>query len=246
MKIVASVAAVATVAPVGIGALEREARRHDPRPPPRRRRPARRRQPRAAGRPAETPAADPARVRRHPSRHRAGGRRRPGRERDAKPSAPAARKDARPATVATSWEPRSLRTRERTGPPGRRRTNSASRPVRRRPWSGAARAQGGRSTGNVGPIRATRDERGRRPREGRGRVPGGGRHEQSPKPETTEESVPAPADTHTHRRPTLSPATTPDQPRCPARDRRRHPAGAAGHCRRGGSRRLTAVASRAA
>ena len=112
VKIVASVAAVATLTPVGIGTLEREARRHD----------ARRR--RAGDVPPTAQRVPRDARRRHPQRRR----RRRGRHRAAapapaagavrvvdettKPSAPATKKDRVQRRKPTNWEPRSLRTRD--------------------------------------------------------------------------------------------------------------------------------------
>ena len=227
VKIVASVAAVATLTPVGIGTLEREARRHD-RAAAAQETSRTTTQPRAARRPAETPAATPTRAAAPVAATApAAGAVRVVNE-TTKPSAPAARKDhvqrrkhdelgaAITAALAT-----------RTGPTWT--PKDQQRVATRRAGVRGRRARAGRTLdGPPGPIRATRDERERPPRRRSRRGSQEESHEQSPKPETTEESVPAPADTHTTPQTDAQPGATPDQPRCPARDRRRRPS----RCRR--------------
>ncbi len=194
VKIVASVAAVATLTPVGIGTLEREARRHD-RAATAQETSRTTTQPRAAGRPAETPAATPTRAAAPVAATApAAGAVRVVNE-TTKPSAPAARKDHVQRRKPTNWEPRSLRTRDEDRPAWT--PKDQQRVATRAPASAdGGHGQGGRSTGR----RARYAQPVTNGNEDREKVATGSQeepHEQSPKPETTEESVPAPADTHT-------------------------------------------------
>ena len=112
-----------------------------------------------------------------------------------KPSAPAAKKDHVQRRKPTNWEPRSLRTRGEDRPAWT--PKDQQRVATRAPESaGGGHGQGGRSTGrrarDAQPATNGNDDRDTVATESQEEP-----HEQSPKPETTEESVPAPADTHT-------------------------------------------------
>ena len=170
VKIVASVAAVATLTPVGIGTLEREARRHDRAAAQETSRTTT--QPRAAGRPAEDTRSDADACGGTRRGDRAGGRRRPGRERDDEAVRAGGEEGPRPATQADELGA-AITAHSRRGPA---RLDAEGPAARRDPCAGVRgrRARAGRTLdGPSGPIRATRDERERRPREGRDRVPGG-------------------------------------------------------------------------
>ena len=194
VKIVASVAAVATLTPVGIGTLEREARRHD-RAAAAQETSRTTTQPRAARRPGGDTRSDADACGGTRRGDRAGGRRRPGRERDDEAVRAGGEKDHVRRRKTTNWEPRSLRTRDEDRPAWT--PKDQQRVATRAPASAdGGHGQGGRSTGRraryAQPVTNRNDDR--------EKVATGSReepHEQSPKPETTEESVPAPADTHT-------------------------------------------------
>ena len=223
VKIVASVAAVATLTPVGIGTLEREARRHD-RAAAAAQEPARPARRDAPSRPAATPAAatTPAR----PVVATAAPAPAPAVavrvvDRTPEPSAPSTKKARVERRKTTSWEPRSLRTRDgdderadRTPKEQQRAATAVPRPDVR---------GHGRSTGRALPLSNGTDHRD-------GAASGSQKepHDQQPKPETTEEPVPAPAETHTGTQTQTQPARTPDRATCLPRRPRRRPS----RCRR--------------
>ncbi len=221
VKIVASVAAVATLTPVGIGTLEREARRHD-RAAAAVREPARTPPPReAASRPVETdrprrrPRVRPSRAR-HPLPRPVAVR---VVDRTPQPSAPSESKHRAERRRTPNWEPRSLR------PPREDERADRTPKQQQRVGTAAPRPDGARADGGRGrsPLPTGTDHRDDAVSASQKES-----HDQQPEPATAEEPVPAPAETHTARRPSLSPARTPDQATCLPRRPRRRPS----RCRR--------------
>ena len=169
VKIVASVAAVATLTPIGIGTLEREARRHD-RAAAAAQEPARPARRDAPSRPAATPAAatTPAR----PVVATAAPAPAPAVavrvvDRTPEPSAPSTKKARVERRRTTTWEPRSLRTRDGDGERADRTPKEQQAPRRGAAVPRPSVRGRGRSTAAA---RVPRDDTERPPRRRRERV----------------------------------------------------------------------------
>jgi RNA polymerase sigma factor (sigma-70 family) len=211
VKIVASVAAVATLTPVGIGTLEREARRHHRAAAAQettRTTTQHRAASPAAGTPAATPAPARAAVPAAAPAPAAGAVR--VADKTTKPTAPPAKKDHVGRRTQTNWEPRSLRTGDDRRPTWTPRDQQ--RVATRAPESAAGgHGQGRRSTGRgarpAQPLTNWNDHRDEGATGSREES-----HEPSPQRQTTAEPVPAPADTHTTPQTDAQPGDDPGPP----------------------------------